>query len=94
MKIFKITNKNKQYIVSAVDSYTALLKLKDTIILQDVRLSPMTYQKLKELGYDHSTWKNLTQEEANKIVAEGKHINSAKSSKQEQPKARLTRKMS
>lgn len=84
MKTFKITNKNKQYIVKAVDSYTALLKLKDTIILQDDRLSPMTYQKLKELGYDHSTWENLTQEEANKIVAEGKHINSAKSSKQEQ----------
>lgn len=88
MKIFKITNKNKQYIVKAVDSYTALLKLKDTIILQDVRLSPMTYQKLKELGYDHSTWENLTQEEANKIVAEGKHINSAKSSKQEQVEKR------
>ena len=42
MKTFKITRKNKQYIVRAVDSYTALLKLKDTIILQDVRLSPMT----------------------------------------------------
>lgn len=84
MKTYKIISKNKQYIVRAVDSYTALLKLKDAIILQDVRLSPMTYQKLKELGYDHSTWENLTQEEANKIVSEGKHINSAKSSKQEQ----------
>lgn len=88
MKIFKITSKNKQYIVRAVDSYTALLKLKDTIILQDVRLSPMTYQKLKELGYDHSTWENLTQEEANKIVAEGKQLEPTKSTKQEQVEKR------
>lgn len=88
MKTFKITNKSKQYIVKAVDSYTALLKLKDTIILQDDRLSPMTYQKLKELGYDHSTWENLTQEEANKIVAEGKQLEPAKLGKQEQTEKR------
>jgi len=88
MKTFKIINKNKQYIIRAVDSYTALLKLKDTIILQDVRLSPMTYQKLKELGYDHSTWENLTQEEANKIVSEGKQLEPTKSTKQEQVEKR------
>lgn len=29
----------------------------------------MTYKKLKEMGYNSEQWKNLTQEEANRIVA-------------------------
>lgn len=38
-------------------------------MLRDDRLSPMTYKKLKEMGYNSDKWQNLTQEEANKIVA-------------------------
>lgn len=38
-------------------------------MLRDDRLSPMTYKKLKEMGYNSDKWANLTQEEANKIVA-------------------------
>ena len=67
MKIFKITDKDKTYIVKAVDSYTAIHRLRSS--LKDERLSPMTYKKLKELGYNSNTWKDLSQEEANKIVA-------------------------
>lgn len=40
--------------------------------LHDDRLSPMTYSKLKELGYDQDDWKDLTQEQANELVAKGR----------------------
>ena len=43
--------------------------VKDSKPIEDDRLSPMTYKKLKEMGYNSEKWKNLTQEEANKIVA-------------------------
>ena len=39
---------------------------------KDERLSPMTYKKLREMGYNEDRWKNLTQEEANRIVAGSK----------------------
>ena len=42
-------------------------EIQDTEIW-DERLSPMTYKKLKEMGYTSEKWKNLTQEQANKIV--------------------------
>lgn len=32
----------------------------------------MTYSKLKELGYGHDDWKDLTQEQANELVAKGR----------------------
>lgn len=81
MKTFKITSKHKTYIVKAVDSYTAIHRLRSS--LKDERLSPMTYKKLKELGYNSNTWKDLSQEEANKIVSTGKQTNSTKPNKQE-----------
>jgi len=40
--------------------------------IEDERLSPMTYSKLKELGYDQDDWKDLTQEQANELVAKGR----------------------
>lgn len=46
--------------------------VKDSKPIEDDRLSPMTYKKLKEMGYNSEKWKNLTQEEANKIVAKSK----------------------
>ena len=52
-------------------------------MLRDDRLSPMTYKKLKEMGYNSDKWKNLTQEEANKIVAKS---NSSSKPKTETPK--------
>jgi len=66
---YKIRYKNKYYIVKAKDTQSALLGL--SVVAPDVeddRLSPMTYKKLKELGYGHEQWKDLSQEEANKIV--------------------------
>ena len=132
MKTYKITKGNKQYVIKAKDTYSAVVKLhtilkdqkqvakftksnngdvaegfimetskgytftspqnpkddkdfstqklaenhanklgyvKDSKPIEDDRLSPMTYKKLKEMGYNSDKWKNLTQEEANKIVA-------------------------
>lgn len=132
MKTYKITKGNKQYVIKAKDTYSAVAKLqtflkdqkqvakftkfnngdvaegfimetnkgytftspqnpkddkdfstqklaeihanklgyvKDSKPIEDDRLSPMTYKKLKEMGYNSDKWKNLTQEEANKIVA-------------------------
>lgn len=132
MKTYKITKGNKQYVIKAKDTYSAVAKLqtflkdqkqvakftkfnngdvaegfimetskgytftspqnpkddkdfstqklaeihanklgyvKDSKPIEDDRLSPMTYKKLKEMGYNSEKWKNLTQEEANKIVA-------------------------
>ena len=62
--------------------------VKDSKPIEDDRLSPMTYKKLKEMGYNSDKWKNLTQEEANKIVSEGKQSESTKSTKQEQVEKR------
>lgn len=135
MKTYKITKGNKQYVIKAKDTYSAVAKLqtflkdqkqvakftkfnngdvaegfimetskgytftspqnpkddkdfstqklaeihanklgyvKDSKPIEDDRLSPMTYKKLKEMGYNSDKWKNLTQEEANKIVAKSK----------------------
>lgn len=135
MKTYKITRGNKQYVIKAKDTYSAVAKLqtflkdqkqvakftkfnngdvaegfimetskgytftspqnpkddkdfstqklaenhanklgyvKDSKPIEDDRLSPMTYKKLKEMGYNSDKWKNLTQEEANKIVAKSK----------------------
>lgn len=132
MKTYKITKGNKQYVIKAKDTYSAVAKLhtalkdqkqvakftkfnngdvaegfimetskgytftspqnpkddkdfstqklaeihanklgyvKDSKPIEDDRLSPMTYKKLKEMGYNSDKWQNLTQEEANKIVA-------------------------
>lgn len=59
--------------------------------MRDERLSPMTYKKLRELGYDENKWQNLTQEQANKIVAQhntstAKSSSNVKTEKTEAPK--------
>lgn len=52
--------------------------------IKDERLSPMTYSKLKELGYDQDDWKDLTQEQANELVAKGrKEITNKETSNEE-----------
>ena len=139
MKTYKITRGNKQYVIKAKDTYSAVTKLqtflkdqkqvakftksnngdvaegfimetskgytftspqnpkddkdfstqklaenhanklgyvKDSKPIEDDRLSPMTYKKLKELGYDKNKWQNLTQEQANKIVQSNATSNS------------------
>lgn len=60
---------------------------KDSAI-KDERLSPMTYRKLKEYGYNSDRWKNLTQEQANKIVQqhENKQSTSSAEKKTEETK--------
>ena len=52
--------------------------------MKDERLSPMTYKKLKEKGYSQEDWKNLTQEQANKIVQEGQESTSKTSNSAQQ----------
>jgi hypothetical protein len=69
MKKYKVKYNDKNYIVKAGSVKDALSAL-DYVFskVNDDRLSPMTYKKLKELGYSNETWKDLTQEQANKIV--------------------------
>ena len=70
MAKYKVRYKNNNYIVKAGSVKDALSAL-DYIVpsnVDDERLSPMTYKKLKELGYTHENWKDLSQEQANKIV--------------------------
>lgn len=69
MKYYKVTHKGKNYKVTARDSTSAIVAV---MRLRDDRLSPMTYSKLKELGYSSEDWKKLNQEQANKIVAQGR----------------------
>lgn len=38
--------------------------------IKDERLAPMTYKKLREMGWNENKWKNLTQEQANEIIAQ------------------------
>jgi len=48
------------------------IRIRDKLfVIKDDRLSPMTYAKLKELGYGSEDWKNWSQEQANKIVQQG-----------------------
>lgn len=81
MKTYKITRGNKQYVIKAKDTYSAVAKLqtflKDGKPIEDDRLSPMTYKKLKEMGYNSEKWANLTQEEANRIVAKSNQSSKA-----------------
>lgn len=70
MKAFKVTHRNKSYKVIARDAdeaQAAVMAIPQNDI-EDDRLSPMTYRKLKEMGYGHEDWKDLSQEQANKIV--------------------------
>lgn len=69
MKHYKVTCKGKNYKVTARDSISAIVAV---MRLRDDRLSPMTYSKLKELGYSSEDWKKLNQEQANAIVAKGR----------------------
>ena len=52
----------------------------------DERLSPQTYRKLKEMGYTREKWKNLTQEQANRIVHGNEGGGNTSTKQQEQPK--------
>lgn len=84
---YKIKYKNKSYLVKAKDTQSALDGLSVVVPeLSDERLSPMTYKKLKELGYSHETWKNLTQEKANKIVQQNELETEKKTSAESEPK--------
>lgn len=61
-----------------------LIKVGDKVFeLNDDRLSPMTYSKLKEMGYTSEDWKDWDQEHANKVVAQGKKEGNSPKSKKE-----------
>lgn len=80
--MYRVKYNDKSYIVNSNDEKSAIEKVKNfrdngvknkiRIKSKDERLSPMTYKKLREIGYDENKWKNLSQEQANKIVAEHK----------------------
>ena len=72
-KQFKVTYKDRNFIVKAVDTKDAISKLSSKV--KDDHLSPMTYKKLKELGYTSKQWSRWNQEEANKIVAKSESTN-------------------
>jgi len=88
MKNFRIKAGKSIYFVKANDSDEALKKVEEYV--SDERLSPMTYHKLKEMGYGPEKWKNLTQEQANKIVEQGNN-SSKKETKQETPTSVTTK---
>lgn len=72
MKTYKITRGNKQYVIKAKDTYSAVAKLqtflKDSKPIEDDRLSPMTYKKLKEMGYNSDKWKILHKKKQTKSL--------------------------
>lgn len=84
MKIYKIRRlrDSKTYFVKAKDEADAVSRLEDD------RLSPMTYKKLRELGYDSEKWKNLTQEQANEIIASSSQNNQNKGTQELNNKSR------
>lgn len=75
--MYKIRHHNKEYFVKANDAIDAVSHVMR--YLSDERLSPMSYRKLKELGYDSESWKGKTQEWANAIIRKHEN-NTAKSS--------------
>lgn len=80
MKRYRVIHLGKEYIIRANDITSVCTRL-DTYLNsnKDERLSPMTYKKLRELGYDEKRWKNLTQEQANKIVQNSAKAQSSRS---------------
>ena len=75
-KNFILTHKDRKFVVRAKDSIEAVEKLRNKLSkeeVEDERLSPMTYKKLTEMGYNSNDWKGWTQEKANAIVAKGRN---------------------
>ena len=70
--IFRVRHKENEYFVNAKDNISAVRKIKDMVVndssIEDEHLSPMTYKKLKEIGYTKNQWQHLSQEQANIIV--------------------------
>lgn len=64
--MYKVTHNNKEYFVKANDALDAIACVHK--YRNDERLSPMTYRKLKELGYASEQWRGKTQEWANSII--------------------------
>lgn len=92
---YKIKYNNKSYFVKAKDAQSAIDGL--SILapeLKDDRLSPMTYKKLKELGYTHEKWKDLSQEQANKIVARANEPETKPENESKQETSKTTAKLS
>lgn len=67
-------NAVSKFLKKIQDSINIVTQNED-VPLEDERLSPMTYKKLKEMGYTSEKWKNLTQEQANEIVRGNKQPN-------------------
>ena len=47
------------------------------------RLAPSQYKALRELGYNEQRWKNMTSEQASKIIAAAKNRNQSKTSNEQ-----------
>lgn len=68
----------------------SIIKAVDSIKTSD-RLAPSQYKALRELGYNESKWKNMTSEEASKIIAAAKQKKEGKSEKKEEAKTETSK---
>ena len=71
----------------------SIIKAVDSIKTSD-RLAPSQYKALRELGYNESKWKNMTSEEASKIIAAAKQKKEGKSEKKEEAKTETSKQSS
>lgn len=76
----KLKDSNKVFYIQAENEVDAYRGVKT---MNDERLSPMTYKKLKELGYSSEDWQKWDQKQANEIVAKGSKQGISNSSRQE-----------
>ena len=69
-KKYAVSIGDKKFTVEAKSERDAALQVVNALSEQeDERLSPMSYKKLRELGYNENDWKGKSQEWANKTIA-------------------------
>lgn len=84
-KEFIVKINGKKYKTQAHDSVEAVQNVEKVLNVQTAdRLAPSQYAALKKLGYGPSKWKNLTSEQASRIIANAKNKNNGNSEKAEE----------
>lgn len=78
--MYKVTFNNRKFIVNAKDEYDAVQKIYENIY---DGVSPMTYKKLRERGYDEKDWANWDDETKLKKSQEDKPVHTAQAKKSE-----------
>ena len=79
------TNIRGNHVALCKEGRAGIARIVDTAI-EDDSLSPMTYKKLKELGYSSDDWKNWSQEEANERIHSHEKKSENNKPKEEQSK--------